>query len=62
MNNIRKYRKEAGITQHQLASAIGKTVACISQYETGIHIPPIPVVKQIAVVLGCKWNELYEDG
>ena len=62
MNRIRQFRKAAGITQSDLASAIGKTTACICQYETGVHTPPISVAKKIAVVLGCKWNELFEDG
>ena len=61
MNKIRKFRQEAGITQAQLAAAIGKTVPCISQYENGIHIPPILVAMKIAKVLGCKWNELFEE-
>ena len=60
-NNVREFRLKAGITQEQLASAIGKTTACICQYEKGIHIPPIPVAKKMASVFGCKWNELYED-
>ena len=61
MNNVRRYRKAAGITQAELASAVGKTTACICQYETGLHNLPIPVAKKMAVVFRCKWNELYEE-
>lgn len=61
MNNIRKYRLKAGITQSELAEKIQKTTPCVSQYENGIHNPPIPVAKKIANVLRCKLNELFEE-
>lgn len=61
MNNIRMYRIKAGITQQQLAAAAKKSIPCISQYENGVHTPPIPVAKAMANVLGCKWYELLEE-
>lgn len=61
MKNIRKYRLAAGLTQGQLAVQINKSVGCISQYESGIHSPPIPVAKKMAKILGCEWTELYDE-
>lgn len=61
MNRIKKYRLQVGMTQSQLAAAIKKTTACVSQYENGIHIPPIPVAKKIAKLVGCDWTEIYEE-
>lgn len=45
----------------QLGKQIGKTEACICQYETGIRTPPVSVAKKLAKSLGCVWEELYED-
>jgi len=61
MNQIRKYRLKAGISQKELAKGIKKTAGCVSQYESGIHIPPVPVAKRIAKIVGCNWADLYED-
>ena len=61
MNNIRKYRLKAGITQGELAAGIHKTTGCVSQYENEVRLPPIPVAKKIAEILGCNLSELFED-
>ena len=45
----------------QLGQKVGKTEACICQYETGIRTPPVSVARRLAVALGCIWEELYED-
>ena len=61
MNNIRAYRVRAGITQEQLAREINKSVASVSLYESGSHIPPIPVAKAIGKTLGCEWQKLFDE-
>ena len=61
MNRIRSLRKARGMTMKQLGQKVGKTEACICQYETGIRTPPVSVARRLAVALGCIWEELYED-
>ena len=61
MNKIRKLRKIKGLTQVELGRKIGKTEACISQYETGLREPPVTVAKQLAKSLDCEWQEIYEE-
>ena len=39
--NIRKYRKQIGITQEQLAEKIGKSVNYIGMIERGEKVPSL---------------------
>lgn len=56
--NLRKYRKEAGLTQQQLADRIGCTRGLISQYEKGITNPSLESVIKIAKALSVKMDAL----
>ena len=38
-DRIKELRKEKGMTQKELANAMGVTASMIGQYETGIRIP-----------------------
>ena len=49
---IRKARKTAGMTQQQLADAIGKTKSAIANYEKGDRTPDKATIADIAVALG----------
>lgn len=64
--NLRKLRKAAGITQTELAKAIGVTHATLSRYENGTIEPPISQLLNIASVLNTSLQELlgleYGDG
>ena len=40
-NNIKKLRKESGITQEQIASKLCSSRQALSNYETGKRIPDI---------------------
>lgn len=61
MTRLRDIRSKTGITMRQLGLMVGRSEACICLYETGVRQPPIKVGKQIAKVLGCAWEELYDD-
>lgn len=58
---IRELRTEAGMTQDELARAIGTSAAVVSQYETGHREPSLLRIREIAhaldvdfcAVLGC---------
>ena len=46
--NIRKYRKEMGLTQEELAEAFGITVGAVSKWESGSTIPDIVTLVELA--------------
>lgn len=63
--NIRLFRKEKGYTQEQLAEALGVTVGAVSKWETGLSVPDIQLIVEMAdffhtsvdVLLGYQWRE-----
>ena len=58
-NQIRFFRKKRGLTQSQLAEAIGETRQTVYKYETGIvRSVPAHKLEKIAAVLSCTPAEL----
>lgn len=57
--NIQKYRKEAGITQKQLAENIGVATGTIQQYELNKREPKQETIKKIAKELKVSISALY---
>lgn len=55
---IRDRRQNAGLTQQQIASAVGATQKQISAWETGQNEPSIKVLKAMAKALDCKIDDL----
>ena len=53
-------RKRAGLTQEQLATAIGVKRAVISKYETGAIEPSISQLQKIAAVLNIPLSSLLD--
>ena len=51
-------RKAAGMTQKQLADALGCTQKDISRWESGLHEPGALTLKKIAQILSCSMEEL----
>lgn len=58
---IREARREAGMTQKELATAIGVTEPAISHYETGRRQITVSKLVAIAMALGCSLDDLCED-
>lgn len=46
--NIRMMRKERGLTQEQLAEAMGITVGTVSKWETGSCVPDVSLMMELA--------------
>ena len=46
--NIRKFRKELGLTQEQLAEAMGVSVGAVHKWETGLSTPEITLIVKLA--------------
>lgn len=58
---IREVRKSKGITQRQLAQAIGVGFTVISKYEKGIIIPPADRLVRMANYLGVTVDRLLSE-
>ena len=56
--NIRKYRKEAGLTQEQLAERFGVSFQAVSRWENGTTYPDIELLPAIAESFGVGIDEL----
>lgn len=51
-------RKAAGMSQQQLADALGIAQQHVSRWERGERTPRIATLKRIAAVLGCSPRDL----
>lgn len=56
---IKKLRKRAKMTQHELAELIGVKQATISLYETGKRKIDINTAQKIAIALEVSLDELF---
>ena len=61
-NSLRKYRKAAGLRQHEVARALGLN-GCerISKWENGAAIPKIKSLFHLAILYGVSPQELYDQ-
>ena len=50
-DNIKNARKALGMSQDDLADAIGANRVTISRYETGSYFPSVPALERLAVAL-----------
>lgn len=55
---IRAVRIAAGMTQQQLADALGVAQQSVTRWETGEREPRISTLRRIAAVLGCDVTAL----
>ena len=58
-DNIKKYRKEAGLSQDELGEKAGVSGVAIGRYEAGTREPKYGVVLAIAEALGVDAFDLY---
>lgn len=56
-----KQRKMAGLSQDQVAEALGIKAASVCQWETGKTLPNAQKLPQIAKLYGCTVDELLEE-
>jgi transcriptional regulator with XRE-family HTH domain len=57
---LQNLRREAGITQEQLADKTGLTVESISNMERGLYGPKFENLERIAAVLKVPVRELFD--
>jgi len=60
--NLRKYRKEAKLTQEKLAEKCGTDHRYIGQIETGSRCPSLDYVEKIASALNVEPYLLFFEG
>jgi len=57
---VQGLRRRVGMTQQQLADAIGKSLDTVSNVERGVSSTRIETMDKIATVLGVSLAELFE--
>lgn len=60
--NIARYRKQKGMTQEQLARAVGVSPPAVSKWETGSSYPDVTLLSPIARTLGITADTLLSFG
>lgn len=60
-NNLVKYRKQAGLTQAQLAQKLGYSDKSVSKWEREEGVPDIYILKEIADLYGITVNDLITE-
>lgn len=61
MSPITRYRKAMGLSQEQLAEAIGVTQTTVSHWERGFVKPRAKHIKMLSDVLGIPGLELLKE-
>ena len=56
---IKRRRKELGMTQTEFAEKLDISSKTVSRWESGVQLPDVILVPEIASVLGISVNELY---
>jgi transcriptional regulator with XRE-family HTH domain len=59
-DNVRRYRKERGLSQEALADEVELAVTYVGQIERGLRNPTLDVVERFAKVLGVKPLDLLQ--
>lgn len=59
--NLHDARIAAGMTQQQLADAVGCIRQNISNIELGVTLPSVQLAIRIGKILGVDWPTLYAD-
>lgn len=57
--NIQMLRKEAGLTQKELAEKIAVAPITIQQYERDVREPSFETIEKIATALGVEWIDVF---
>ena len=58
--NIQQLRRARGLTQEQLADAVGVSAAAVSKWETGAACPDLLLMAPLARLLGTDLNHLTD--
>ncbi|MGD9094022.1 MAG: helix-turn-helix transcriptional regulator [Anaerolineales bacterium] len=59
-NSIKEYRLSRGLTQGDLAEAVGVSRQSINSIERGRYIPSLPLALKFGQVFACSIEELFQ--
>jgi putative transcriptional regulator len=59
LNRVLEHRTAHGLTQGELAKAVGVSRQSINSIERGRYIPSLPLALRFADVFGCSIEELF---
>ena len=60
LNNLKKLRKNAGLTQQELSESAEVSRKSINAIENGIYVPSTVLALKISLTLGCKVEDLFK--
>lgn len=60
-NEIRRLREGLGLSQGQLAQALGVSRQTINAIETGRYLPSLPLAFAIGRFFGCRIEEVFHE-
>lgn len=60
MNNIREKRKQADLTQEQLAKALAIDRSTVAKWESGESMPRAQMLPKLAEILECTIDEIFK--
>jgi putative transcriptional regulator len=58
--HVKEHRVRQGLTQEQLALAVGVSRQSINSIERGRYIPSLPLALKFARFFNCSTDELFE--
>ena len=59
-NRVREFRERAGLTQEELARAVGVSRQSVNSIERERYTPSLPLALKFARKFGCPTDELFE--
>ncbi len=60
LNRVKAYRTQAGLSQEELAEAVGVSRQSIISIERSRYVPSLPLALRMAEFFGCSTDELFQ--
>jgi putative transcriptional regulator len=60
LNNIKNFRKRIGLTQEELADAVGVSRQTIISIERGRYVPSLPLALKITRFFRCSTDDMFQ--
>jgi len=58
-NRVKELRNARGLTQEDLAKAVGVSRQSVISIERGRYVPSLPLALRLSRVFGCQTDELF---